>query len=109
MVLLRENLIVPETHSIISECFLQKKWVSYKMGLKINLHIKTYELVSIIRNQPLRSTLIKGESETDHLPINVCPLFTDQENQNFFFALTHLFDVVLSALGLVDLPSNFPA
>lgn len=78
------------------------------MGLKINLHIKTYELVSIIRNQPLRPTLIKGESETDHRPINVCPLFTDQESQKFF-ALTHLFDVVLSALGLVDLPSNFPA
>lgn len=53
------------------------------MGLEINLHIKTYELVSIIRNKPLKSTPFKGESETDHLPINVCPSLMDQESQNF--------------------------
>lgn len=114
MVLLRENLIVPETHSIISECFLQKKWVSYKMGLKINLHIKTYELVSIIRNQSLRSTLIKGESETDHLPINVCPLFTDQESQNFFcpnspiWCCLECFGIGSSAFQLSCLARKFP-
>lgn len=114
MVLLRENLIVPETHSIISECFLQKKWVSYKMGLKINLHIKIYELVSIIRNQSLRSTLIKGESETDHLPINVCPLFTDQESQNFFcpnsplWCCLECFGIGSSAFQLSCLARKFP-
>lgn len=43
-IVLRENLIVPETHSIISEYVLQKKWVSYKMRLEINLHIQTYEI-----------------------------------------------------------------
>lgn len=77
------------------------------MRIEINLHIKTYKIVSIIRNKPLRS---KGNQRlTTSLLMCVSYSWIKRARNFFFFALTRLFDVVLGIFGLVDLPSNFPA